>query len=231
MPPASSAAVGAGYDFLSVTISTVLFYPTTAGAQTSPDLTGHWTLNPALSQLPQKRYRMGMAVRFSCLSGLHRAAMGTTDTVSPPRVGCPEGRRPGGAAGWHHQASRSTHVPACVRDTLARGRLRHSNGCRSCSVTLTSARRWCTRTCSIADRWACAAPSIASERIGLWGGRESRRRMHPSAGSLEAAKSLILGGLNCCAVVTPDRCFAATACVQRRPRRQPCSASPLWYPC
>ncbi len=40
--------------FLSVTISTVLFYPTTAGAQTSPDLTGHWRLNPALSQLPKE---------------------------------------------------------------------------------------------------------------------------------------------------------------------------------
>jgi hypothetical protein len=37
---------------LSVTTSTVLFYPTTAGAQTSPDLAGHWRLNPALSQLP-----------------------------------------------------------------------------------------------------------------------------------------------------------------------------------
>ena len=35
-----------------MTISAVLFYPTTAGAQTSPDLTGHWRLNPALSQLP-----------------------------------------------------------------------------------------------------------------------------------------------------------------------------------
>ncbi len=39
---------------LSITISTVLFYPTTASAQTSPDLTGHWRLNPALSQLPQE---------------------------------------------------------------------------------------------------------------------------------------------------------------------------------
>jgi hypothetical protein len=39
---------------LSVTISTVLFPPTTAGAQASPDLTGHWTLNPALSQLPRE---------------------------------------------------------------------------------------------------------------------------------------------------------------------------------
>jgi len=38
--------------FLSVTIGAVLFYPTTAGAQTSPDLSGHWRLNPALSQLP-----------------------------------------------------------------------------------------------------------------------------------------------------------------------------------
>jgi hypothetical protein len=40
--------------FLSVTISAVLFSPTTAGAQSSPDLTGHWRLNPALSQLPKE---------------------------------------------------------------------------------------------------------------------------------------------------------------------------------
>ena len=38
--------------FLSVAISAVPFYPTTAGAQTSPDLSGHWRLNPSLSQLP-----------------------------------------------------------------------------------------------------------------------------------------------------------------------------------
>lgn len=39
---------------LSVTISTALFPATTAGEQTSPDLTGHWRLNPALSQLPHE---------------------------------------------------------------------------------------------------------------------------------------------------------------------------------
>ena len=39
---------------LSVTISTVLLCPATAVAQTPPNLTGHWRLNPALSQLPKE---------------------------------------------------------------------------------------------------------------------------------------------------------------------------------
>jgi hypothetical protein len=40
--------------FLSATISSVLLHPTTVRAQSVSDLTGHWTLNRARSQMPQE---------------------------------------------------------------------------------------------------------------------------------------------------------------------------------
>src|SRR4029453_17737959 len=55
--------------FLFVTVSIVLFYPTTAGAHTSPDLTGHWRLNPALSQLPPE---LGFDADFQQPAGTQR---------------------------------------------------------------------------------------------------------------------------------------------------------------
>lgn len=176
-------------------------------------------------QVPERRRRVGVAVRVSCLSGLYGSEMGTTDTVSPPRVGCPEG----GAPGRYQQASGSTHVPAFLRDTCSRTATTFER-CRSCSVTLTSARRWCTHTCSIEERWGCVAPSISSERIAL--GLAARTGGECTARPVRSNCEIVdTRWVDCCGIETPDGCFAATACVQRRARGQPCSASRPRYRC
>jgi integron integrase len=50
---------------------------------------------------------------------------GPTDPISPPRIRRPEGGRTCGTIRRNHQACRSTHIPAFLRDTPARGWVRH----------------------------------------------------------------------------------------------------------
>ncbi len=69
-----------------------------------------------------------VAVRVPRLSRLDGCEMGATDSLSPPRIRC--AKRPSfrPRARRHHEARGSAHVPAFIRNTPARGRLRHSNG-------------------------------------------------------------------------------------------------------
>jgi site-specific recombinase XerC len=60
---------------------------------------------------------MGLAVRLSRVSGVYGSEMGVTDAVSSARIRRAESGRARGTAGRDHEACRSTHFAAFIRNT------------------------------------------------------------------------------------------------------------------
>ena len=99
----------------------------------------------------------------------YRSEMGTTNALSPSRIGGPEGGGARRTAGRDHEACGSTHVQALIRHAPARGRLRHQNragAARTCGCQHDHGVHACAQSWSARRAESCRSTLMSANAVG-----------------------------------------------------------------
>jgi hypothetical protein len=79
------------------------------------------------AQIPKREHRVGLAIRVSGCPHLSRPGVRPAVAIPPARVSDPARGDRGRTCGVYHEARELSHVSAFVRDSPARGWVRHSH--------------------------------------------------------------------------------------------------------